>query len=1069
MENNQRRLRHFRLKDKILPFLFALLLLASGTQAFAQRKSITGVVLDNFNEPVIGANVTVAGTTNGTITDIDGNFTLSNVPEGAQLQVSYIGYVQQVILVENKKSFKIVLVEDSQALDEVVVVGYGTQKKSDVTGAMVSVGADQIKARPTTNVFEAMQGRAAGVDIRTSDRPGEMGDVFIRGTRSLAASSQPLYVVDGVPLNGTMGTTPEEELDNVSPRGGALESLNPSDIESVEILKDASATAIYGSRGANGVVIITTKKGKDGRFTVNYSGSVSIEKIKDRTTWMTAGEYVEWRRWAKYYAGEYGETAEPKLENDKSIFNSDSDPYAWANIMKGWEGGTWDGSKLTTTDWTDFVTQTGVTTEHTISGSGGTERNKSYVSFGWLKNEGTIKGQDYNRYTAKVSNDLKLTDWLSLGATINATYSIQNYGMSNDGGTTSGPRSAYAAATSNLPYTVPYDDEGNRIVYPGADAKIKTVAGEWELSEDERKVFRALGSFYAQLDFGKMWAPLEGLSYKINFGPDFRTYRRGMFNSAESVNREGVNYVSLTKNTDFSWTLDNLLYYNKSIGKHDFGLTFLQSATKYEYEYSSMAAEGIPLESAKWNALNTNNISALKDWNSGLTEKQLLSYMARVNYTYNGRYMLTASVRRDGASQLADGNKWSTFPSLALGWRMDQEEFMRDISWVSQMKLRLGYGVTGNSAIAPYQTKGGITSLFYPFGSSATSGYVPYDSQIGGGSTTLANQNLGWEKTTQWNVGLDFGFLNGRISGIFDIYTSRTKDLLMLQTIPSLVGYTQSYNNIGETKNFGYDISLNLVPVRTRDFEWSIGLNAAYSKNEIVSLANGKEDDIVNGWFIGESQNVIYGYASNGIWREEDKVEMKKFNSAVGPNGEEKTAHSFEVGMARPVDQNGDYVIDANNDRVIVGHRDPRWTLGINTNLTYKGWELGIQLYGRMDYTYNSGGVWVGGRYNVRKYDYYNENNKNAEYQKPIFGEGGGDIYYNTLGYKNGSYLKIRNISLGYSFPNKLLKNTGLSALKVYAQCKNPGMVFSHVDFRDMDSGSNTYNQGFTFGLNVSF
>lgn len=1029
--------------------------------ANAQQKNVQGLVVDPSGEPIIGASVVVKGTTNGTITDFDGKFTLSNVPSNGTITITYIGYKGQDIPVAGKNTLKVTLAEDAETLDEVVVVGYGTQKKSDVTGSMVSVGAEELKSRPTANVFEAMQGKAAGVDIRTSDRPGEMGDVFIRGIRSLNASSSPLYVVDGVPLNGTVGQTPEESLNNASPRGGALESLNPSDIESVEVLKDASATAIYGSRGANGVVLITTKRGKEGRFTINYSGSVSVDKMKDRTTWMSADEYLEWRRWAYYYKdpNAYPRGDQPTIENDKAIFNGNNDPYAWANIMKGWEGGTWDGSKVATTDWADYVTQTGITTEHTISGSGGTEKNHSYVSFGWLKNEGTIKGQDYNRYTAKVSNDLKLTDWFTLGATINTTYSIQNYGMSNDGGTTSGPNSAYAAAMRNLPYAVPFDDEGNRIEYPGADSKIKTVVDEWKYSTDERKIFRALGSFYAQLNLGKIWKPLEGLSYKLNFGPDFRYYRRGMFNDAESTNREGVNYASLTKSTDFSWTLDNLIYYNKTIGKHDLGLTFLQTATQYEYESNLMGAENV-LTGSLWNALTETNISALKNWNSSLTEKQLLSYMARINYTYNGRYMLTASIRRDGASQLADGHKWATFPSVALGWRMDQEEFMKDISWINQLKLRLGYGVTGNSAITPYQTKGSIVSLFYPFGSAVTPGYVGYESMLSNGTVTMANKELGWEKTSQWNAGVDFSFLNGRISGIFDIYTSRTTDLLMLQSIPAQNGYLSTYNNVGETKNFGYDLTLNLVPVKTRDFEWTIGLNAAYTRNEIVSLANGKEDDIENGWFIGESTNVIYGYESAGIWKEEDAAEMAEFN---------KNNMGFQVGMARPVDQNGDHKIDPNNDRVIIGHADPRWTVGINTNLTYKGWDLGIQLYGRMDYTYGGAGVWVGGRYNVRSYNYYNENNKNAEYQKPIFDEGGKDAYYGVLGYKNGSYLKIRNISLGYTFPTKMLTGTGLTNLRLYAQCKNPSMIFCGVDYLDMDTNSSTYNSGFTFGLNVSF
>lgn len=1042
-------------------FIFLALFALCSTVAMAQGK-ISGNVTDEAGNPVIGASVIVKGTSTGSVTDFDGNFEIPNVKSDATLVISYIGYVTQEVALNGRSSVKVTIQEDKKVLDEVVVVGYGVQKRSDVTGAMTSVTAEDLTSRPIANALEGMQGKAAGVDIRTSDRPGEMGDVYIRGVRSLSASSAPLYVVDGVPLNGTVGRTHEESQDGVAPRSGQLESLNPQDIESIEVLKDASATAIYGSRGANGVVLITTKKGKEGKFTVSYSGSMTIDKLKDRTDWTSASDYITWRRWAYYYRdpNQYPRGDQPTIENDKVIFNAGGDKYAWANIEKGWAGGTWDGSKVQTTDWADYVTQTGYSMDHTISASGGNEKSQSYISVGWLDNRGTIKGQDYNRYTAKVSNDTKPFKWLSLGATINATYSIQNYGMSNDGGTTSGPRSAYAAAMRNLPFAVPYDDAGNRIEYPGADTKIKTVVDEWQYSTDERKTFRAFGSFYGLINVGEIWEPLKGLTYKVNFGPDFRSYRRGMFNSATSTNREGTNYVSLTKSTDFSWTLDNLINYNRSFGKHDVGLTLLQTATKYEYEANSMAAQGIPLEESLWNAMTTTNVTSLTSWSSSLTEKQLESWMARVNYTYNGRYMLTASVRRDGASQLAEGHKWATFPSFALGWRIEQEEFMKKLTWIDQLKLRVGYGVTGNSAIEPYQTKGSIVSLFYPFGSAATQGYSTYDMLIKDGSVTMANQDLTWEKTKQWNFGLDFNFLRGRISGTFDIYTSRTTDLLMLQAIPTLTGYASSYNNIGETKNFGYDITLNFVPIRTKDLKWSIGINAAYTKNEIVSLANGTEDDVANGWFIGESTWVIYDYVSDGVWQESDAAEMAKFNA----NG-----HKFQVGMSKPKDLNGDYKIDANNDRTIVGHRDPRWSLGLSTDIMYKGWELAIQAYGRMDYTYSSEAPWVGGRYNVRNYDYYSETNKGGSYSKPIYDEGGQDAYYAILGYKSGNYLKVRTISLGYTFPSALLKGSGISHLKVYAQAKNPFSIFNKYESVDLDTQSGQYNQGFTFGVNLSF
>ena len=1054
--------RQISLKMKKL-MMMTILIISSTCVLFAQQKTVKGVITDSFREPLIGATVVVQNSGVGTVTESDGSFSIS-AANGDLLIIRYVGYKETSITIDNRTEYSVIMKEDSQSLEEIVVVGYGTRKRTDVTGAMVSVRAEELKSRPTTNVFEAMQGRAAGVDIRTSDRPGEMGDVFIRGRRSLSASSSPLYVVDGIPLNTTYGRTPEESRTNVNARGGALESLNPSDIESVEILKDASATAIFGSRGANGVVIITTKKGKEGKITLNYSGSLTVDNLKDRTTWTTAGEYMEWRRWSRYYQDptRYPRGDAPNKANDNEIFKGATDPYSWANIEKGWASGQWDGSKVSTTDWGSFVTQTGITNEHTISGSGGNDKNKTYMSFGYLNNEGVIKGQYYDRFTVKLSNDSKLTDWLTMGASINTTYSIQSYGQSNDGGTTSGPASAYAAAMINLPWAMPFDSDGNRIKYPGGEQRVLTVVDEWKYSIDERKVFRALGSLYTQLDFGKIYEPLKGLSYRFNFGPDLRYYRRGMFNDGESVNRQGSNLVSLTNTTDFSWTLDNLIFYNTNFGKHDIGVTLLQTATKHDYMSSLMSAVGIPLPGSLWNALNKANVNALDNWDSSLTQMQMLSYMARVNYSYNNRYLLTASIRRDGASQLAEGHKWSNFPSIALGWRIDQEGFMSDLPWMDQLKLRLGYGVTGNAAISPYSTKGEIISLFYPFGNAATLGYVGSESEktIAGGEVLMANPSLGWERTAQWNYGIDFSFLKGRISGIFDLYNSHTYDLLMRQNIPSLTGYKTTYNNIGETKNFGYDLTLNLVPVRTRDLEWSIGLNMAYTKSEITMLSNGKENDIANGWFIGESIQMIYGYESAGVWKEEDAAEMQQFNA----NG-----HQFQAGMAKPKDQNGDHKIDPDNDRVLIGHRDPRWTAGIFSYLTYKGWELGIQMYGRMDYSMDNGGVWVGGYSNVRKYDYYNENNKNAKYPKPIYDEGGKDPYYGTAGYYNGSYLMIRNLSLGYTFPSAWTKGTGISNLKLYAQMKNPALIFSHSDFYDLDSDNNTYLQGFTFGLNLSF
>ena len=869
----------------------------------ADDNKVTGSIKDMAGEPIIGANVTIKGQSIGTITDIDGRFII-NAPANAILRITYIGYIPQEIKVENKRELKIILQEDTETLDEVVVVGYGVQKKSDVTGAMIRVNSDELNSRPAANAFEAMQGKAAGVDIVSNERPGEIGTINVRGVRSLSASNTPLYVVDGIPLMSTSG----------------IETLNPQDIESIDVLKDASATAIYGSRGANGVILVTTKQGKAGKMSLNYSGTMTIENLQDYSEMMNSAEYIEWRRWAYYYKepNKYPRGDEPDKDSDYLIFNGAKDPYAWRNIEKGWAGGSWNASAVPTTDWADMVTQTGVTHEHTLSASGGTDKVQGYASIGYLDNEGTVKGQSYTRYTAKVSLNLDPTKWFKMGLNVNGTFSEQQYGSSAKAVgqmISDRPSNLYAASTSLYPYAVPFDDEGNRIDYPGGDDKVKTIVNEWNYSENERRMFRAIGSLYAQLNLGEIFSPLKGLRYRFNFGPDFRSYRNGSFADANSVSREGTNRASLTNQSDFSWTLDNLIYYDKEIGKHSLGVTLLQSATKYRYEESSMAALNIPLASAKWNALSKANISALDDWGSDLVEKQLLSYMFRLNYDYNSRYLLTVSGRWDGASQLAKGNKWAFFPSAALGWRLDQEGFLQDVSWLNQLKLRVGVGVTGNSAIDPYQTKGAVVPIYYPYGDSSTSGFVASDPVATGGTVAMANKDLTWEKTTQYNIGVDYSVLNGRISGVLDFYTSRTTDLLMQMGIPSLNGYTQTYANVGETSNIGVDITLNTVNIRTRDFEWSTSLNVAWQKDKIEELANGKEDDINNNWFIGKSLGVIYGYESAGIWQEEDAAEMAEFN---------KKGHSFQVGMARPADQNGDHKIDPNDDRIVVGHTRPR-------------------------------------------------------------------------------------------------------------------------------------------------
>lgn len=1036
----------------------------SKVKIMQQAVTITGTVSEDNGSPLPGVNILEKATNNGTATDKDGKFTISVSGSDAILTFSYIGFLTEEIAVGNQTVMNIQMVPDLLNLDEIVVVGYGTAKKSDVTGAMVSVSSKELGKSPSSNTLQALQGKAAGVDITSNERPGEIGSINIRGVRSLSASNTPLYVVDGIPLMSSSGVS--TATGNINTSG--IETLNPTDIESIDILKDASATAIYGSRGANGVILITTKRGKEGKMSLNYSSSVTIENIQDRTKMMNAGEYLTWRRWAYYYrdTAKYPRGDEPTKANDYEIFLGEKDISAWKNIEKGWNGTTWDGSKVETTNWTDMVTRTGISQEQNLSASGGTEKMKAFGSFGYMNNKGTMMGQDYTRYTTRVSVDLTPLKWFEMGISLNTTYSQQQYGQSTIGGSASGPNSIYASAVNNLPYAVPYDSLNNRITYPGGDDLIKTMVDEWKYTDNQRNMLRILGSIYAQLNL------LPGLKYRLNFGPDFREYKNGIYIDAKSVSRfKAPNYASLRNENNFNWTLDNLLLYDKKINRNSFGATFLQSASAYTYDYSYIRAIGIPVESQKWNALNKNYITALDDWNSDLIEGSMMSWMGRINYAFDDKYLLTVSGRWDGASQLAPGHQWSFFPSAALAWRLDREEWLSSINWLSQLKLRLGVGTTGNSAINAYQTKGNIVALFYPFGSNGVQGSVPYEYQISNGVVPMANPDLGWEKTTQYNLGTDFSIFKGRINGVLDLYASHTKDLLMQMTIAPQNGYTHTYANVGETKNKGVDISLNTVNVVKNDFTWETGLNAAWQIDEIVSLSNGKSDDISNNWFIGESIGVIYGYESAGLWKEEDAAEMAKFNA----NG-----HKFQAGMARPVDLKKDYKIDPNTDRTIIGNTRPRWTIGFTNTFTYKNFDLSFLLYGRLKYTYNTNGEWQGGRYVQRSIDYYNENNKDAEYQKPIYDVAGGDPYYNILGYRSGSFIKIRYINLGYTLPTSIAQRLGFQSLKLYAQAKNPGTIYSNIDWLDMDlsipatktttaQNISTWNRGWVFGLNVGF
>ena len=1024
------------------------------TSGYAQDKVIKGKITDASGLPLPGANVLIKGTQKGTDSDFDGKYSLS-VPSGSVLVFSFVGSKTQEITVGQSSEINVVLKEENNALEEVVVVGYGTKKKKDLTGSIVSVDAEDIASRPVVNAVQAMQGKAAGVDISSNERPGQVGNITIRGARSISASNSPLYVVDGIPMNTRLVTDSSTGKISVDPNSGGIDFLNPTDIETIDILKDASATAIYGSRGANGVVIVTTKKGKNGKYTLNYDTSLMTETIHENAPMMTAGEYIDFRRWGRYYSNPsaFPRGDQPTVANDELIFLKSADPSAWANLSKGWSKDAsgkdvWDGSKVATTDWTKFVTRTGVTQQHTLSVSGGTEKMKSYGSFGYVNNTGTLLGQSYKRYNGTANVDITPTKWFSMGVSLNTSYSINEYGQSNVGRTAvTSSGGIYATARTNLPYAVPYDSNGNRIDNPGGDSTIRTPVDEHLYSQDQRITMRAFGSLYTQFDLGGISKSLDGLKYRINFGPDLTSYRDGVYLDGKSAIRSGTSFASLAKEQTISYTLDNLIFYNKSIGDHNFGVTLLASQTQYQNEASSMSANDVKNPENKWNALTPANVT-LAGYSSGLTQSGLLSYMGRVNYGYADKYLITASGRYDGASQLAPGNKWAFFPSASLAWVISKEKFLQDVKWVDQLKLRFGYGVTGNAAVPAYATQAPLLGIVYPTGSGVIN------------NTSLGNPDLTWEQTTQFNYGVDFSMFNHRVSGALEYYMSNTNDLLLKRSVPTPLGVKDTYQNVGETEGNGVELTLNTVNITSKDFEWTSSFSGSYQKSKIVSLQNGKFDDINNNLFIGQSQNVIYGFASNGIWKPEDAAEMAKFNA----NGA-----GFTFGNARPVDQNGDYKIDANNDRVIIGSKDPKYIAGLTNTFTYKNVEFSFFMYGRMGYKYDTGGENEGAKGSQRSIDYYYENDTNSEYQKPIYSAGTGDAYYPTLGYRDGTFLKMRNISLGYIFDKDLVQKMGLTKLRLYMQATNPFMIYSKVKWTDLDTQTTASNRGFTMGLNVQF
>ena len=1010
-----------------------------------QQKKLTGSVVDEATGlPLTGVTIMVEGTTQGTVTDGNGKFSLTLPSANTVLKITYLGYIPQIINVKGLTKLDIRLSADVRSLDEVVVVGYGTRKKSDVTGSLTSISEKSLKERPVQNAIQAMQGKAAGVDIVSNVRPGAVAGVTIRGTRTISGSTDPLYVVDGIVLFGS------------------INDINPNDIAHMEILKDASATAIYGSRASNGVILITTKRGAKGSLTLNYDASVSLENIHSVTDWATSGETIDRMRLAEINGGTYksGTTSllypDPTADINK-YGNSDyytiaairaayqwNDPGTFAQVKTrastaaelalGWPAQVpvYNSANIPTTDWVNLLTRQSVTQNHLLSLSAGNDISKVYFSFGYLNNEGTQKNQNYNRYTIKLNGDITPKKWISAGASVNASLATQEYGTINRTGSATGAQDAYGMALSQYRMARPYDSTGTMILYPGNNKAAPTWNPFIDLqnSSDESKTFNLQANAFAEVSFTP-W-----LKYRMNFGSGYRNTRTGTWQGTQSTLRRTASPQTAkdSYNTGISqsYMIENLLFFDKTFGVHTLGVTIMQSAQDDRSENSAMTVSGVTNDAPKWYDLAANNSSTGPDsYSSGFSERTLTSYMGRVNYSLLNRYLLTATGRYDGASVLAKGHKWDFFPSLAFAWKMQEEGFIKPIKWINELKLRAGYGTTGNQSIGPYSTTGPLSIYKYAFGTASAIGYQPYN---------MPNPVLRWERTTQVNLGIDFALLHNRISGTIELYESNTNNVLMDENIPSITGYPFITANIGQIRNRGIEISITSVNVQTNDFRWTSDINWSTNKEEFVSLVNGKQDMVGNNWFIGQPTQVYRTYQVDGLWGNtaDDLAEIAKWTA----NG-----YTFAPGQYKPVEQGTPNYKLEDADKVIRGTNRPKWIGGLTNTFTYKNLELSAFVYARIGQSYfsslqpggSAGGAYVGYVRTMDPNNFWSPTNLNAKWPQPTTNPKASNADINRATFINdGSFVSVRNISLTYNLEPKLLEQLKIKKLQVYCQVLNP-------------------------------
>jgi len=998
-----------------LSFLFYFVVFVNAQQ------TITGKVTDSKGEPLPGVNVMIKGTNVGTVTNASGFYSLSGVKNNDVLVFSYVGMLTEEIPVGDNKELNILMVEDLMKLDEIIVIGYGTAKKRDLTGSVVSVKSDDIIQIPTHNALEAIQGKASGVDIvRSSGAAGAGVEILVRGKRSISGSNEPIYIIDGV-------------------QGGSISNLNPNDIESIEILKDASTTAIYGYQGSGGVIIVTTKKAKEGKPRIAYSGYYGINGLTPYPKGRLGDDYIKLRREAYRSVGQWSSPTD-----DPIMFNT----YQWQAIQQG----KW-------VDWIDLMLNDGSIQSHQISVSGGSDKSKSYLSLGYFREEGVVK-DNFTRYNLRYNTDYDINKFMKTGLQAQLTYNDRNQ-----------RKDAFGKAMSATPLGNPYDENDNIVVFPVAGDNT-TVSPITDLRPNASIDNTASGELFAAGYFEL--SPLKELKYRSNLGVNLNYSRRGVFNDSLTISQIsiGKSAASITNNIGKYVNWDNIITFSKDIGFHSFTVTALTSYTWRERDYSYVSVLGIPFNQYLFYNLKASDANS-RTTESGYSMNKTFSYAGRLNYSYKGKYLLTATYRVDGASQLAEGHKWAGFPSFAAAWRISDEDFIKKLSYISNLKVRVSYGETGNSTISPYGTQ----SYVYPFTNLTLGGDQPALGYTFG--STLVSKELTWERSKTLDIGLEVGILKGRINANIDWYDTRTSGILLSRPLPVFNGGRVDnsstfiiYQNIGDTRNRGIDLELNSQNIKTSSFNWSTSITFTRLKEEIVKLIEDKDIiiDERNSLLIGHPINSFYTYKKLGIWQIGDSLEIEAIKNQGG-----KKPIPGDIKLA---DLNGDSIIDA-KDRIFIGSSRPDWTMGFQNTFTFKGFDLNIYFVARWGQMIDNELL---GRFNPSGdgngpafIEYWTPENPTNDFPRPRRDYKLSDYYgYQTLTFINGSYLKLKTITLGYSLPKRLTSKIYINKMRVYVTGSNlftftKSHLLKNYDPENRGSEKFPMSRQIIFGVNVDF